>query len=820
MKKTVLFSLTFLILSIITLVIANPSLPNVGVYNESIREYTITENNGTGDVLAKITLLNHSKQCIVLDNCYLDIEAEIMKTTVDKFNDKNIFKNKQGLFQNLSHKVLIKEQYNWTEKIPKYKEQCTGQTVTINDTDYPVCNTIPDGFNFVNHSIMVWKNYTGKVLLPSTYYFKFVGVGGFNNKIDIIPSFYGVEASEWVWWDNDWQRKKVIILNETSGTTLHNYTHKLNVTYDSDMLGDFGDLRFLNSSETGEFSYYMPEDTRINEVEAIIWVLVDEPHENNTQLEINMYYNNTGAPNVSSPENSFILYDNFTNVAGESRFNETKWVVVDEGAGEIFNGTGQLTIDMNDDGLWIVSDVPNLHENISLTTKVTLGTDLEQRIGVISGNVLASSIGILQGIQLQYVDGAKAFSIRDGPSSQSDIETLNPADHFDGKSIIEMTTFSNATYSNQTLYKDGVILLGNLTGNIGAGIFNITFGGTSATTDITIDYVYVRNFVDPEPGITFSNEITINPNITIILPENGETITSGTDVELNWTVDSNGIPDSCVYDVRDGSTIVVENISVNCHDNQSYFNVTDEKILTIHFTANSSVLRTTEQTLQFTFAPSVGGGSSGGGGGGPVAKTVCLTNDTAWTSTTDKGAGQFDFFLMGPGQSRDGTIIVTNEGSTPINITVSCQDVNGTGCQYNSFSEEEIFIEESVFIPKQTEFTVKLPKDIGSINGSIIYNIVLTDQETCENVLPVKINSNFLGDLLLRPVEFTFLQDTDEDFEPFSIPLIVILLLIVGLGVLLNFLLQRFIDFDVISVPRVISIVLTVAGLIITYIYV
>ena len=64
-------------------------------------------------------------------------------------------------------------------------------------------------------------------------------------------------SGSFAWWDNNWQFKRAITI--TTPKTETDYQLYINVTYDSDMQSDFDDIRFVDSDDTTELSYWIEE---------------------------------------------------------------------------------------------------------------------------------------------------------------------------------------------------------------------------------------------------------------------------------------------------------------------------------------------------------------------------------------------------------------------------------------------------------------------------------------------------------------------------------------------------------------------------------
>ncbi len=185
-----------------------------------------------------------------------------------------------------------------------------GTTWSNNNNDYDLrfldlkCCDENLEYEWINGSIVV-KNYScsdigyeiSKVLTSGrhTLMFRFGD--------DVAYAFN--DASNW--WDSGWVRRAPIYLNTSSGSTPSNYQVLLNVTYDSNMNGNFSDLRFVNYSDSSdEFNYWIENKSDGNW--ANVWVRFGIPITTTNTTHAWMYYGNSG---VSSTSDKNITMDYF-----------------------------------------------------------------------------------------------------------------------------------------------------------------------------------------------------------------------------------------------------------------------------------------------------------------------------------------------------------------------------------------------------------------------------------------------------------------------------------------------------------------------------
>ena len=100
----------------------------------------------------------------------------------------------------------------------------------------------------------------------------------FARKYTAVPPTYSIGSETDVTASNSlsssgWSKKKPITLTNSGSSTITDYQIKIVVPYSPNMQSDFGDIRFMNSSETTELSYWIESQT--DGVTATIWVKVD-----------------------------------------------------------------------------------------------------------------------------------------------------------------------------------------------------------------------------------------------------------------------------------------------------------------------------------------------------------------------------------------------------------------------------------------------------------------------------------------------------------------------------------------------------------------
>jgi len=113
------------------------------------------------------------------------------------------------------------------------------------------------------------------------------------------------------WWNPDWSHRVEIAITEKSGVNLTDYQIKIPVAYNSNMQAGYGDVRFVNSDNLYEISYWMYNVTSNS---AEFWVKVPSIPASGT-TKIYMYYGNNTVTTSGNIHNTFIWADDFQDAA-------------------------------------------------------------------------------------------------------------------------------------------------------------------------------------------------------------------------------------------------------------------------------------------------------------------------------------------------------------------------------------------------------------------------------------------------------------------------------------------------------------------------
>jgi PKD repeat protein len=115
-----------------------------------------------------------------------------------------------------------------------------------------------------------------------------------------------------IWWNPDFDYAIPVDITNPVGI---DYPMLINVSYDSNMQTDFGDIRFATVSGNATIPYYI--DDKTDESYAYIYVLLPA-----NETRIMMYYGNNTVDTSGSGDDVFLAFDDF-----ETTLNTTKWGV-------------------------------------------------------------------------------------------------------------------------------------------------------------------------------------------------------------------------------------------------------------------------------------------------------------------------------------------------------------------------------------------------------------------------------------------------------------------------------------------------------------
>ena len=174
--------------------------------------------------------------------------------------------------------------------------------VTVNPGASQTFTITPD-----NGSSIVALTVDGAAVIPVVSSFNINNVDANHN----ISVSFSTSAAPDRWWNPAWRHRSEITVTEKSGANLNDYQIKIPVAYNADMQPDFGDIRFVNSDNVYEISYWM---SNVTSKSADFWVKVPSIPASGTAT-IYMYYGNAAAATTSNIHTTFIWADDFQDAA-------------------------------------------------------------------------------------------------------------------------------------------------------------------------------------------------------------------------------------------------------------------------------------------------------------------------------------------------------------------------------------------------------------------------------------------------------------------------------------------------------------------------
>jgi len=152
---------------------------------------------------------------------------------------------------------------------------------------------------------------------------------GVLNQVDTSSSPGDVKlAARSDWYSTSWTRRCPTTITNNTGATLSEYQVKVAVSYDSDMRGDFADIRFTNNDGTTLLPYWI--QSYVASTSATF--LVKVPSIPSGTKTIYMYYGNPVASSASDGWNTFEFFDDFSGGLG-------KWTIDTENTDKVYIST-------------------------------------------------------------------------------------------------------------------------------------------------------------------------------------------------------------------------------------------------------------------------------------------------------------------------------------------------------------------------------------------------------------------------------------------------------------------------------------------------
>lgn len=343
------------------------------------------------------------------------------------------------------------------------------------------------------------------------------------------------------WWNSSWEMKKPI--NISSDTAVNDYQIALNITYDSDMQNGFDDLRFMNEEEDTELDYWIEDKSNGNW--AYVWVEIDSiDTDNGTQAY--MYYNNSGASSESNGDNTFIIFEDFS----DDPFTDTSNFVYKNVTEQDWEGVYMQTdfkVTGREDGMYgggLTLLIGNVSEALdgdyykSNIRTVLTSRNVESRDYINRYLDIRNSSG-LSDLLKQYEDEtidswyvAKLKVLNDSKEFKTYYRTNNSLFESNTSNSREFSYIPKIDYYG--IYA-GISMVSN---GLDSGTYCVNSSNSGGWIKGCFDNLFAKNQLYNEPTITLGSEETANaaPNApTVNSPSDGAT-GQALSVDLNVTV--------------------------------------------------------------------------------------------------------------------------------------------------------------------------------------------------------------------------------------------------------------------------------------------
>lgn len=237
--------------------------------------------------IAEYSLTESTNECIF--NCYAKGKVTIYKQG-KLFDNIDFLASETDLRNAKSIKAYVSENKSNMRLVEdKRTERILENGTVVEDVSYKT----------EVYFEMVEREYKGEVLEEGNYEWRIEVEKSDKQSVDFILTAYNQSLNEWAWWNNSWTRKKQFNMSNTVGGAAGdktNYSFLVPVTYDSDMVSNFSDVRFLNGSENTELDYWLVNKT--DGVSANFYV--EGNITNNINNTFYMYYGNSQATTSTS----------------------------------------------------------------------------------------------------------------------------------------------------------------------------------------------------------------------------------------------------------------------------------------------------------------------------------------------------------------------------------------------------------------------------------------------------------------------------------------------------------------------------------------
>lgn len=253
---------------------------------------------------------------------------------------------------------------------------------------------------------------------------------------------------------------------------------------------------------------------------------------------------------------------------------------------------------------------------------------------------------------------------------------------------------------------------------------------------------------------------TTNPNITI----NSITTTAGSQtISFNSTENDTNL-NSCKYSIYNSSGMIDgtnENVSMVCNTNPHSATVTAYGVYVLRVYGLDLAGNEDYSELAFITSASTGTTVSGGGGGG--GDGITREKSQVFEITSLNYLDKLDISLAKDSvRPRTKNFYITNKGSLPVTLIISCESVNSSICDYVEIPEKTIVVSPNENEPYLGTLTLLTPEN-SSIGDAYYFNILATStEEGTEYYSKLSVSSKV--SFLAYIYKYSYLFKTEKTF--------------------------------------------------------
>jgi hypothetical protein len=171
---------------------------------------------GIGGKLAEYELTTNTDTCFT--HCYAEGTATL-------YNDAPLFEdlNVKGITGDYitiqSTQFFVKTITIVTEEHKTFDAQCE-EVQEKNGSVSNVCTNVQTGTEYIDTEVVTWEPYNYETLEAGDYEWRIEGKKGLDQSVDWIAYSQGIDFEEWAWWDNDFDYRQAISINNSGNDNL------------------------------------------------------------------------------------------------------------------------------------------------------------------------------------------------------------------------------------------------------------------------------------------------------------------------------------------------------------------------------------------------------------------------------------------------------------------------------------------------------------------------------------------------------------------------------------------------------------------------